>query len=75
MSPTLQKSLLGFASGVMVAACFWSLLDPAIELESASGRLSVIPAAVGFLLGIGFVIYYKLKDYFYKCFVFRNCFW
>ena len=56
MSPTLQKSLLGFASGVMVAACFWSLLDPAIELESASGRLSVIPAAVGFLLGIGFLL-------------------
>ena len=37
MSPRLQKSLLGFASGVMVAASVWSLLIPAMELENAGG--------------------------------------
>ena len=56
MSPRLQKSLLGFASGVMVAASVWSLLIPAIEMEANSGKWSVVPAAVGFLLGIGFLL-------------------
>ena len=56
MSPRVQKSLLGFASGVMVAASVWSLLIPAMEMESASGKWSVMPAAVGFLLGIGFLL-------------------
>ena len=52
----LQKSLLGFASGVMVAASVWSLLIPAMEMESGKGAWSVFPAAVGFLLGIGFLL-------------------
>lgn len=56
MSQRLQKSLLGFASGVMVAASVWSLLIPAIEMEAAEGRWAVAPAAVGFLLGIGFLL-------------------
>ena len=56
MSPRLQKSLLGFASGVMVAASVWSLLIPAMEMEVAKGAWSVMPAAVGFLLGIGFLL-------------------
>ena len=51
MSPRLQKSLLGFASGVMVAASIWSLLIPSMEMVADSGRWSVLPAAVGFLLG------------------------
>ena len=55
MSLRLQKSLLGFASGVMVAASVWSLLIPAMEMEADKGALSVLPAAVGFLLGIGFL--------------------
>lgn len=55
MSLRLQKSLLGFASGVMVAASVWSLLIPAMEMEANKGTLSVLPAAVGFLLGIGFL--------------------
>ena len=54
MSAQLQKSLLGFASGVMVAASVWSLLIPAMEMKADSGAWSVVPAAVGFLLGIGF---------------------
>lgn len=52
MSVRLQKSLLGFASGVMVAASVWSLLIPAMEMEADSGKWAVVPAAVGFLLGI-----------------------
>lgn len=55
MSLRLQKTLLGFASGVMVAASVWSLLIPAMEMEANKGTLSVLPAAVGFLLGIGFL--------------------
>ena len=56
MPPRLQKPLLGFASGVMVAASVWSLLIPAMEMEANSGKWSVLPAAVGFLLGIGFLL-------------------
>ena len=56
MSARLQKSLLGFASGVMVAASVWSLLIPSMEMVADSGRWSVLPAAVGFLLGIGFLL-------------------
>ncbi|MBP5337972.1 MAG: ZIP family metal transporter [Prevotella sp.] len=56
MSPRLQKSLLGFASGVMVAASVWSLLIPSMEMVEDSGRWSVVPAAVGFLLGMGFLL-------------------
>ena len=56
MSARVQKSLLGFASGVMVAASVWSLLIPAMEMEADSGKWSVMPAAVGFLLGIGFLL-------------------
>ena len=51
MSARVQKSLLGFASGVMVAASVWSLLIPAMEMEADSGKWSVVPAAIGFLFG------------------------
>ena len=56
MSPRVQKSLLGFASGVMVAASVWSLLIPAMEMEADEGKWAVLPAAIGFLLGIGFLL-------------------
>ncbi len=52
----LQKSLLGFASGVMVAASVWSLLIPAMDMAEGMGKFSFVPAAVGFLLGIGFLL-------------------
>lgn len=48
----LQKTLLGFASGVMVAAAVWSLLIPSIEMA----RESVLPAAIGFLAGMGLLL-------------------
>ena len=56
MSVQLQKLLLGFASGVMVAASVWSLLIPAMEMEPKGGFWTVLPAAVGFLIGIGFLL-------------------
>ena len=56
MSVRLQKTLLGFASGVMVAASVWSLLIPSMEMVADSGRWAVVPAAVGFLLGMGFLL-------------------
>ena len=46
MSPRLQKALLGFASGVMVAASVWSLLIPSMEMEADKGIWSVVPAAL-----------------------------
>ena len=52
----LQKFLLGFAAGVMIAASIWSLIIPSIELSSNLGKLSFLPAAIGFLLGIGFLL-------------------
>ena len=56
MPERVQKTLLGFASGVMVAASVWSLLIPAMEMEEGQGAFSVVPASVGFLLGIGFLL-------------------
>ncbi len=57
LRPMVQKSLLGFASGVMVAASVWSLLIPALNMaEKTMGKMSVIPAAAGFLLGMGFLL-------------------
>ena len=56
MSARLQNSLLGFASGVMIAASVWSLLIPAMEMETESGKWAVMPAAVGFLAGMGFLL-------------------
>ncbi|HIR13437.1 MAG TPA: ZIP family metal transporter [Candidatus Choladousia intestinavium] len=51
----VQKALLGFASGVMVAASVWSLLIPAMDLSQRMGKLAFIPAAVGFGLGMAFL--------------------
>ncbi len=56
ISENLQKTLTGFAAGVMVAASFWSLLEPALESSEGLGKLSFLPAAVGFLIGVGFLL-------------------
>ncbi len=53
----LQKTLNGFAAGVMVAAGVWSLLIPSIEMTGKEGLLSVVPAIVGFLGGIFFLLF------------------
>uniref|UniRef100_UPI0040265AA6 ZIP family metal transporter n=1 Tax=Candidatus Cryptobacteroides bacterium TaxID=3085639 RepID=UPI0040265AA6 len=56
MPALLQKALLGFASGVMVAASVWSLLIPSMEMSAVEGVGSVVPAAVGFLAGMCFLL-------------------
>lgn len=58
ISPKVQKALSGFAAGVMVAASIWSLLIPAMEMvDEKMGRMSWIPAAIGFLIGIFFLLF------------------
>lgn len=52
----LQKALLGFASGVMVAASVWSLIIPAIDMGADKGNMAVLPAVVGLLLGFAFLL-------------------
>lgn len=49
---TIEKILLGFASGVMIAASIWSLLIPAIERSEELGILPWLPPSIGFILGI-----------------------
>jgi ZIP family zinc transporter len=56
MKPKIQKALLGFASGVMIAASVWSLLIPAINMTAERGGIIWLPCSVGFLLGIGFLL-------------------
>lgn len=56
LKPKLKKALLGFASGVMIAASVWSLLIPALEMARENGSIEWLPAAAGFLLGMGFLL-------------------
>ncbi len=56
LKSAIQKILLGFASGVMIAASVWSLIIPSIELAEEQGVLPWLPAAVGFILGIVFLL-------------------
>lgn len=55
MNRTLLDGMLGFTGGVMVAASYWSLLSPAIEMTQGEGFTKVLPAAIGFLLGALFL--------------------
>jgi zinc transporter, ZIP family len=55
MNRVVLDGMLGFTGGVMVAASFWSLLAPAIEMTEGEGFVKVIPAAIGFLLGAIFI--------------------
>ena len=56
MNLKVEKLLLGFASGVMIAASIWSLLIPAIDMANEQGMIAWLPATIGFLLGIGFLL-------------------
>ena len=60
LNPKIQKALMGFASGVMIAAAFWSLLSPAIESYGDGDFRKWFVPAIGFLLGVGFML---LLDY------------
>lgn len=59
-NPKLQKILMGFASGVMIAAAFWSLLEPAIQTYGEGDFRRWLVPAIGFVLGVGFML---LLDY------------
>lgn len=52
----IQRTLIGFAAGVMTAAAVWSLLIPAIEQASAMGKGAALPAAIGFWMGVLFLL-------------------
>ena len=52
----IEKLLLGFASGVMIAASIWSLLLPAIEQEETLNHIAWVAPSIGFLLGMGFLL-------------------
>ena len=52
IKPIIQKIMLGFAAGVMIAASVWSLLIPAIEMAEEQGKMAWIPATVGFMVGV-----------------------
>lgn len=56
MNKKVEKILLGFASGVMIAAVIWSLIIPSIDMAEEQGKVPWIPAAIGFLLGIIFLL-------------------
>ena len=56
MNQKLEKMLLGFAAGVMIAASVWSLLIPSIEMTEQAGGVAWIPACFGFLLGMLFLL-------------------
>lgn len=56
VSERFEKLLLGFASGIMIAASVWSLLIPAINMRAGDGAMAVFPAVVGFLLGMAFLL-------------------
>ena len=55
-SVKMQRIFMGFAAGVMIAASVWSLIIPAINMSEGMGDLAFIPAAIGFLLGIVFLL-------------------
>ncbi len=57
MNDQVRKALTGFAAGVMVAASVWSLIIPSINQSAAMGKLAFVPAAVGFWLGILFLLF------------------
>ena len=52
----VEKLLLGFASGVMIAASIWSLIVPAIDMAEEQGTVAWVPASIGFMLGIVFLL-------------------
>ena len=56
MNTKVQKLLLGFASGVMISASIWSLMIPSLDMAKEQGEISWLPAAIGFILGIIFLL-------------------
>lgn len=57
ISSNIQRMFAGFAAGVMIAASVWSLIIPAMNMSEDMGRLAFVPALVGFLMGIFFLLF------------------
>lgn len=56
VGPKIEKTLLGFASGVMIAASIWSLLIPSMEMAEEQGKIAWLPALIGFFAGVLFLL-------------------
>ncbi len=56
MNKKVEKLLLGFASGVMISASIWSLIIPSINMAEEQGKIAWIPATIGFILGMLFLL-------------------
>lgn len=56
MNKKIEKLLLGFAAGVMIAASVWSLLIPSIDMATEQGKIAWVPATIGFLFGVVFLL-------------------
>lgn len=56
MSENFQKATVGFAAGVMIAASVWSLILPSVEMAENQGKVEWVPATVGLILGVLFLI-------------------
>ena len=72
MKDGIQRSLTGFASGVMVAASVWSLLIPSIEQSEGMGRFAFVPALAGFVVGLvcSFLILHPAYNLIFRVFLF-----
>ena len=57
MNEKVQKLIVGFAAGVMIAASIWSLILPSVEMAEKQGKIAWIPAAIGLILGVLFLIF------------------
>ena len=56
LNDTIRRAFLGFAAGIMIAAAFWSLLEPAIQLSADAGEIPWLLPAIGFVLGVLFIL-------------------
>jgi len=65
MSEKVKKAIVGFAAGVMLAASVWSLILPLIEMAENQGKISWLPATIGLLFGVIFlIVIYRITDKF-----------
>ena len=65
MNENFQKIIIGFAAGVMIAASVWSLIIPAVEMAENQQIISWIPASIGFIIGIIFLLFININRAFF----------
>ena len=66
MNRTLLDGMLGFTGGVMIAASYWSLLAPAIDMSTGEGVMKIVPVAIGFILG---ALFYLVWTNYYRIYI------